>query len=101
MHIHTQIYNDDFAGRVVFHIPDWLHHILMGGRILLKNTLEAYTDYYLKNKLEQLFQEHRLVSLITLLRGECKLVLSYTDYNCSIDIKTLLHFELVGPPVNS
>lgn len=28
-----------------------------------------YTDYYLHCKLEQLFQEHRLVSLITLLRG--------------------------------
>ena len=27
-----------------------------------------YTDYYLHCKLEQLFQEHRLVSLITLLR---------------------------------
>ncbi|XP_066468599.1 sorting nexin-14 isoform X2 [Tiliqua scincoides] len=57
-----------YIGRVVFRIPDWLHHILMGGRILLKNTLEAYTDYYLQYKLEQLFQEHRLVSFITLLR---------------------------------
>ncbi|XP_053143186.1 sorting nexin-14 isoform X2 [Hemicordylus capensis] len=57
-----------YIGRVVFRIPDWLHHILMGGRILFKNTLEAYTDNYLQRKLEQLFQEHRLVSLITLLR---------------------------------
>ncbi|NXD81317.1 SNX14 protein, partial [Halcyon senegalensis] len=57
-----------YIGRVVFHIPDWLHHLLMGLRILIKNTLELYTDYYLHCKLEQLFQEHRLVSLITLLR---------------------------------
>uniref|UniRef100_A0A5F8H3L3 Sorting nexin-14 n=1 Tax=Monodelphis domestica TaxID=13616 RepID=A0A5F8H3L3_MONDO len=57
-----------YVGRVVFRIPDWLHHFLMGIRILLKNTLETYTDYYLQCKLEQLFQEHRLVSLITLLR---------------------------------
>ncbi|NXX82416.1 SNX14 protein, partial [Urocolius indicus] len=57
-----------FVGRVVFRIPDWLHHLFMGGRILFKNTLELYTDYYLHCKLEQLFQEHRLVSLITLLR---------------------------------
>ncbi|XP_053566468.1 sorting nexin-14 isoform X2 [Bombina bombina] len=57
-----------YIGRVVFHIPDWLHHLLMGGRILFKNTLEAYTDNYLQYKLEQIFQEHRLVSLITLLR---------------------------------
>ncbi|XP_065744904.1 sorting nexin-14 isoform X8 [Phocoena phocoena] len=57
-----------YVGRVVFRVPDWLHHLLMGTRILFKNTLEMYTDYYLHCKLEQLFQEHRLVSLITLLR---------------------------------
>ncbi|KAM4540216.1 sorting nexin-14-like isoform 2-T2 [Fundulus diaphanus] len=57
-----------YVGRVVFHIPDWLHHLLMGARILFKNTLEAYTDYYLQHKLDQVVQEHRLVSLITLLR---------------------------------
>ncbi|XP_054651776.1 sorting nexin-14 isoform X10 [Dunckerocampus dactyliophorus] len=57
-----------YVGRVVFHIPDWLHHLLMGGRILFKNTLEAYTDYYLQQKLNQVVEEHRLVSLITLLR---------------------------------
>ncbi|XP_019375936.1 PREDICTED: sorting nexin-14 isoform X6 [Gavialis gangeticus] len=57
-----------YVGRVVFRVPDWLHHLLMGGRILFKNTLEMYTDCYLQYKLDQLFQEHRLVSLITLLR---------------------------------
>ncbi|XP_032402371.1 sorting nexin-14 isoform X9 [Xiphophorus hellerii] len=57
-----------YVGRVVFHIPDWFHHLLMGGRILIKNSLEAYTDYYLQHKLNQVVQEHRLVSLITLLR---------------------------------
>ncbi|XP_077587269.1 sorting nexin-14 isoform X5 [Stigmatopora nigra] len=57
-----------YVGRVVFHIPDWLHHLLMGGRILFKNTLEAYTDCYLQQKLNQMVEEHRLISLITLLR---------------------------------
>uniref|UniRef100_A0A8C9V874 Sorting nexin 14 n=1 Tax=Scleropages formosus TaxID=113540 RepID=A0A8C9V874_SCLFO len=57
-----------YVGRVVFHIPDWLHHLLMGGRILLKNTLEAFVDHYLRSKLEEILQEHRVVSLITLLR---------------------------------
>ncbi|XP_056281537.1 sorting nexin-14-like isoform X5 [Pseudoliparis swirei] len=57
-----------FLGRVVFHVPDWLHHLLMAGRILFKNTLEAYTDHYLQLKLNMVVQEHRLVSLITLLR---------------------------------
>lgn len=60
--------------RVVFHIPDWLHHFLMTGRILVKNTLEAYTDHYLRYKLNQVVQEHRLVSLITLLRGTKKML---------------------------
>ena len=53
----------------MFRIPDWLHHLLMGGRILVKNTLEAYIDHYLGYKLGRVVQEHRLVSLITLLRG--------------------------------
>lgn len=57
-----------YVGRVVFHIPDWLHHLLMGGRILLKNTLEAYSHHYLQFKLSQVLEEHRIVSLITLLR---------------------------------
>ncbi|KAJ3612742.1 hypothetical protein NHX12_019000 [Muraenolepis orangiensis] len=57
-----------YLGRVLFHIPDWLHHLLMGGRILVKNTLEAYVDHYLGHKLSRVVQEQRLVSLITLLR---------------------------------
>nr|XP_055042192.1 sorting nexin-14 isoform X6 [Misgurnus anguillicaudatus] len=57
-----------YIGRVIFHMPDWLHHILSAGRILLKKTLEAYVEHYFQFKLEQIMQEHRLVSLITLLR---------------------------------
>lgn len=57
------------AARVVFRIPDWLHHLLAAGRILLKNTLEAYMDQYMQSKLDQVLQEHRMVSLITQLRG--------------------------------
>uniref|UniRef100_A0AAY4DE96 Sorting nexin 14 n=1 Tax=Denticeps clupeoides TaxID=299321 RepID=A0AAY4DE96_9TELE len=57
-----------FVGRVVFRVADWVHHLLSAGRILLKNTLEAYMDHYIQFKLEQILQEHRVVSLITLLR---------------------------------
>ncbi|XP_062857201.1 sorting nexin-14 isoform X2 [Trichomycterus rosablanca] len=57
-----------YVGRVVFHMPDWLHHMLSAGRILFKRSLEAYMDHYLQFKLDQILQEHRLVSLITLLR---------------------------------
>ncbi|XP_069371680.1 sorting nexin-14 isoform X2 [Paralichthys olivaceus] len=56
------------VGRVVFHMPDWLHHFLSAGRILMKNTFEAYMDQYMQLKLEQILQEHRTVSLITQLR---------------------------------
>ncbi|KAG7254960.1 hypothetical protein CRUP_004278, partial [Coryphaenoides rupestris] len=48
-----------YVGRVVFRIPDWLHHLLMGARILAKNTLEAYVDHYLGYKLGRVVQEHR------------------------------------------
>ncbi|XP_046877125.1 sorting nexin-14 isoform X2 [Hypomesus transpacificus] len=57
-----------YVGRIVFHMPEWLHHILSGARILFKNTFEAYMDQYMQMKLERILQEHRLVSLITQLR---------------------------------
>ncbi|KAF7645077.1 hypothetical protein LDENG_00209990, partial [Lucifuga dentata] len=57
-----------FVGRVVFRMPEWLHHVLAAGRILFKNTFEAYMDQYMQFKLEQILQEHRMVSLITQLR---------------------------------
>uniref|UniRef100_A0A8D3CXD3 Sorting nexin 14 n=1 Tax=Scophthalmus maximus TaxID=52904 RepID=A0A8D3CXD3_SCOMX len=57
-----------YVGRVVFHMPDWLHHFLAAGRILLKNTFEALMDQYTQRKLEQILQEHRMVSLVTQLR---------------------------------
>ncbi|KAK0153346.1 Sorting nexin-14 [Merluccius polli] len=62
------VYDYLMYGGSCFAFPDWLHHLLMGGRILVKNTLEAYVDHYLGYKLGRVVQEHRLVSLITLLR---------------------------------
>ncbi|XP_070781509.1 sorting nexin-14-like isoform X1 [Enoplosus armatus] len=57
-----------YVGRAVFHMSDWLHHVLAAGRILFKNTFEAYMDQYMQSKLEQILQEHHMVSLITQLR---------------------------------
>ncbi|KAM8847399.1 sorting nexin-14-like isoform 3-T3 [Synchiropus picturatus] len=57
-----------FAGRVVFGVPDWLHHFLCAGRILFKRTLEGYLEQRMQSKLEQVLQEHRLLSLITQFR---------------------------------
>ncbi|CAL8312137.1 unnamed protein product [Lota lota] len=56
------------VGRQVFRMPDWLHHILCAGRILFKKSFEAYMDQYIQRKMDQMLQEHRMVSLITQLR---------------------------------
>ncbi|CAL8314894.1 unnamed protein product [Merluccius merluccius] len=56
------------VGRKVFLMPDWLHHMLSAGRILFKKTVEAYMEQYMQTKVDQVLQEHRLVSLITQLR---------------------------------
>lgn len=57
-------------GRVVFHMPDLVHHVLSAGRILFKNTLEAYMEHHMQSKLQHVLQEHRVVSLVTQLRGQ-------------------------------
>ncbi|XP_033979724.1 sorting nexin-14-like isoform X2 [Trematomus bernacchii] len=57
-----------YVGRTVFGTADWLNHALAAGRILFKNTFEAYMDQYLQSKLEQILQEHNVLSLITQLR---------------------------------
>lgn len=66
-------------------MSDWLHHVLSAGRILLKNTFEAYMDQYMQSKLDQILQEHHMVSLITQLRGTkdyvCVSVLIYKGIN--------------------
>ena len=64
-----------FSARYVYGIPDWFHHLLMTGRILLKSTLEHYLQLFIEQKLEQVTQEHRVVSLIHLLRGMSVLML--------------------------
>nr|XP_057942390.1 sorting nexin-14 [Doryrhamphus excisus] len=56
------------VGRLAFRMPPWLHHLLSAGRILLKNTFEAYMEQHMQSKLDEILQEHRLVSLITQLR---------------------------------
>ncbi|CAH1794558.1 unnamed protein product [Owenia fusiformis] len=57
-----------FAAKNVFQIKDQVHHLLITARMLVKHTLENYLDWYIGFKLEQVTQEHRVVSLIHLLR---------------------------------
>ncbi|XP_063757865.1 sorting nexin-14-like isoform X2 [Eleginops maclovinus] len=57
-----------YVGRTVFSTADWMNHALAAGRILFKNSFEAYMDQYLQSKLDHILQEHNMVSLITQLR---------------------------------
>ena len=44
----------------------------MTGRILFKSTLENYLEWFIGQKIEQVSQEHRVVRLVHLLRGEVR-----------------------------
>ncbi|XP_061182737.1 sorting nexin-14-like isoform X2 [Saccostrea echinata] len=57
-----------YISRYVYGVPDWFHHLLMTGRILFKSTLEHYLQLFIEQKVEQVTQEHRVVSLVHLLR---------------------------------
>ncbi|CAL1530450.1 unnamed protein product [Lymnaea stagnalis] len=57
-----------FLIREVFKAPRWFQQLTLSARILLKETVENYLDYHIDYKLAQVTQEHRLVSLIHLLR---------------------------------
>ncbi|KAK3581483.1 hypothetical protein CHS0354_031816 [Potamilus streckersoni] len=57
-----------YVARYVYQVPNWVHHVLLSGRMLFKQTLESYLDWYIDKKVEQVTQEHRLVGLIHLLQ---------------------------------
>ncbi|XP_052800556.1 sorting nexin-14-like [Mya arenaria] len=57
-----------YIARYVFEVPVWLHHCLYTARMFMKETLEGYLDWYIEHKVAMVTQEHRLVSLIHLLR---------------------------------
>ncbi|XP_060606816.1 sorting nexin-14-like [Ruditapes philippinarum] len=57
-----------YIARYVYRVPDWCHHLLYTARMFVKQTLEAYLDWYTDYKVHMVTREHRLVSLIHLLR---------------------------------
>lgn len=57
-----------FLAREIFGIPEWLHHLLFTFRMLAKNLAEGYLDDFLHQKVAQVTQEHRVITLIHLLR---------------------------------
>jgi len=48
--------------------------------MLLKNTLENYLEWYIDHKIETVTQEHRIVAIIHLLRGNYDLMNAF--YSC-------------------
>ncbi|CAG2204229.1 SNX14 [Mytilus edulis] len=57
-----------YIARYVYKIPDWFHHLLFTARMLFKNTLENYLEWYIDYKIGTVTQEHRVVAIIHLLR---------------------------------
>lgn len=68
------------SARYVYCVPDWVHHMLYTARMFVKQTFEEYVDWFIDLKVSQVTQEHRLVSLINLLRGEYAHFLFYVDF---------------------
>ncbi|XP_013383349.1 sorting nexin-14 isoform X2 [Lingula anatina] len=57
-----------YVAKYVYHAPEWFHHVLITARILGKNSLETFVDWFIGKKLWQVSQEHRIESLVHLLQ---------------------------------
>ncbi|XP_064595473.1 sorting nexin-14-like isoform X2 [Liolophura sinensis] len=57
-----------YIARYLYSVPEWFHHCLITARIVFKNTLESYVDWYIGSRVDQVTQEHRLIQFIHLLR---------------------------------
>ncbi|ESO84230.1 hypothetical protein LOTGIDRAFT_184319 [Lottia gigantea] len=57
-----------YIATCVYYVPKWFISVLMTCRILIKETLESYVEWYLDYKITQVTQEHRVVSIIHLLQ---------------------------------
>ncbi|ESO00147.1 hypothetical protein HELRODRAFT_83318, partial [Helobdella robusta] len=52
----------------IYESPDWLMQLFLSLRMLLRNTIDTYLDWYLNRKLQQALTEHYVVKIIHLLR---------------------------------
>ena len=53
----------------VFDAPQWCIQAMLMARLLIRNTVDTYLDWYLGTKLDLLMNEHRVVHIIHLLQG--------------------------------
>ncbi|KAH9495459.1 Sorting nexin-14 [Bulinus truncatus] len=79
-----------FLLKDVFRAPVWFMGLMYSARIVLKETVESYLDWHIEYKLTQVTQEHRLVSLIHLLRD----VLFFDDEPPRNDEDKKIRYEL-------
>ena len=53
----------------VYQAPRWFLNVMLSVRILFRNTIDTFLDWYLGTRLDRALQEHRIVRIIHLLRG--------------------------------
>ncbi|KAK3774463.1 hypothetical protein RRG08_000416 [Elysia crispata] len=57
-----------YLAKQIYGAPYWLYQLVLSARILVKETIEVYADHYLDYKIGKITQEHRIISLVHLLR---------------------------------
>jgi len=62
----------------IFNAPQWFMQAMLLVRVLIRNTVDTYLDWYLGTKLDMLMNEHRVVRIIHLLHGTYRLYCSCT-----------------------
>jgi len=53
----------------IFDAPRWFMQVMLMVRVLIRNTVDSFLDWYLGYKLDLLLNEHRVVHIIHLLQG--------------------------------
>jgi len=53
----------------IFNAPQWCMQALLVARLLVRNTVDSYLDWYIGKKLELLMNERQLERIIHLLHG--------------------------------
>jgi len=53
----------------IFDAPQWFMQTMLTVRVLIRNSVDTYLDWYLGTKLDMLMTEHRVVHIIHLLQG--------------------------------
>lgn len=53
-----------------FKVPDWVQQVILAGRVVCKHSVESFFDWFLDQKLQKALSEHKIKTLIDLLKGK-------------------------------